>query len=103
LRSTTALTQSKLIRLHANPFFLDRDSNYQKNFAEIYGKAELISKIVEDIQSYVRTQALEESKQETIWALAVRGATGSGKSLFARRLMFELNLKEKQILRPLQA
>lgn len=53
-RVTTAQSQTKLIRLHSNPFFLDRDNNYQHNFSEVYGKADVIQSIVEDITSYVR-------------------------------------------------
>lgn len=28
IKATTAQNQAKLIRLHSNPFFLDRDNNY---------------------------------------------------------------------------
>lgn len=101
MRVTTAQIQAKLIKLHSNPFFLDRDNSYQRNFCEVYGKIDVITKIIDDIQGYVRQQALEETKQESIWALAVRGPIGSGKSLFSRRLIHETSLKEKQILRPL--
>jgi hypothetical protein len=46
--------QAMQIKLHSNPFFLDRDNNYQKNFSEAYGRTDVISKIVDDIQAYVR-------------------------------------------------
>jgi tRNA A37 threonylcarbamoyladenosine biosynthesis protein TsaE len=69
----------------------------------VYGKADVINNIIEDIQTYLRKQTVEDDKQDSIWALVVRGSMGSGKSLFSRRLILETNLREKQILRPLMA
>jgi len=36
-----------------------------------------------------------------VWVLAIRGAIGSGKSLFARRLILEVSETEKNIFAPL--
>jgi uridine kinase len=36
-----------------------------------------------------------------VWVLAIRGTAGSGKSLFARRLILEVSESEKNIFAPL--
>ena len=55
--------------------------------------------MIEDIEGYVVDVSSMEKKH--FWALAVRGDIGSGKTLFARKLLLELAQREYQILRPL--
>ena len=87
--------QASRIRIHSNPFFVDRDNSYQRNFCEAYGRSAIISTIVDDIADYV-----QDPSSNHVWVLAVRGDLGSGKSLFSRRLLLETNYRQKQILKP---
>lgn len=36
-----------------------------------------------------------------MWVIAIRGSEGSGKSLFARRLLMETSYRENALLKPL--
>ena len=50
---------------------------------------------MKDIEDYITDTTVKAS----LWAIAVRGGIGSGKSLFARRLMLEIAENEKTVLR----
>jgi hypothetical protein len=95
----SAKHQSSMMRIHANPFFVDRDNTYMRNFHDAYGREDLIATVIEDIESYVVD--VKNLDKKHFWALAVRGDIGSGKTLFARKLLLELSSHEYQILRPL--
>jgi ABC-type polar amino acid transport system ATPase subunit len=58
----------------------------------LYGSTEVIDEIADDIAEY------SISSEETVWALAIKGASGSGKSLFVRCLLIEVIKKQAQIL-----
>ena len=82
----------KQIRIHSNPFTLDYDNHYQNSYSVLYGSTEVIDEIADDIAEYCI------SSEETVWALAIKGASGSGKSLFVRCLLIEVIKKQAQIL-----
>lgn len=84
------------MRIHANPLFDDRDSSYLKSFSEAYGRSDLLNNIISDIEDYVQSD-----DTLMVWVLAIRGAAGSGKSLFTRRLILEVSESEKSIFTPL--
>ena len=48
----------------------------------------MLVNIMEDFENYVHEF---ENKDPILWALAVRGEIGSGKSLFSRRLILEIH------------
>jgi ABC-type histidine transport system ATPase subunit len=58
----------------------------------LYGSTEVIDEIADDIAEY------SISSEETVWALAIKGSSGSGKSLFVRCLLIEVIKKQAQIL-----
>ena len=74
---------------------MDINNSYQRNFCDAYGRSDIISQIVDDISDYVG-----DKDSDHVWVLAVRGNLGSGKSLFARKLLLETNYRQKHILRP---
>jgi type II secretory pathway predicted ATPase ExeA len=91
----SAKYQASLIRIHANPFFIDRNNSYHKNFNDAYGRGEIIVHIIKDIEDYITNY----DENPSLWAVAIRGEMGSGKSLFSRRLMLEVAENEKTIIR----
>jgi ABC-type histidine transport system ATPase subunit len=54
----------------------------------LYGSTEVIDEIADDIAEY------SISSEETVWALAIKGSSGSGKSLFVRCLLIEVIKKQ---------
>jgi Cdc6-like AAA superfamily ATPase len=92
-----AREQAFKVRIHANPLFDDRDSSYLKSFSEAYGRSDILNNIISDIDDYVQSD-----DTLMVWVLAIRGTAGSGKSLFARRLILEVSESEKNIFAPLQ-
>jgi hypothetical protein len=48
-RKLSAKYQSTLIKIHSNPFFIDRNNSYQKNFSDIYGRYLMLDNILQDI------------------------------------------------------
>lgn len=72
------------IRLHANPFKLDFDNGYQATYCKMFGSTEVIPQIIEDLKMYTL------NTEEHVWALAVKGKAGTGKSLFVRCLLAEV-------------
>ena len=92
-----AREQAFRTRIHSNPLFDDRDSSYLKSFSEAYGRSDILNSIISDIEDYVQSD-----DTLMVWVLAIRGAVGSGKSLFARRLILEVCETEKNIFAPLQ-
>ena len=78
-----------------NPFFIDRDNFYLKNYNEAYGRQATVEHVIEDIEEYVC-----EIESTSVWVLAIKGPFGSGKSLFARKVIMELAEHEKVILKP---
>jgi hypothetical protein len=85
------------IRINANPFFVDRDNFYSKNYSKAHGLEALTQICIDDISSYFQD---EEFVKEPIWVLAIKGKVGSGKSLFARHLLLSVSELEQEILRP---
>ena len=83
------------IRISANPFFIDRDNWYLNSFSEPLGRNETILNVIQDIADYIQ----EFENCETVWVLAIKGEMGSGKSLFARKLILEVGEQEKTIFR----
>ena len=92
----SAKYQASLIRIHSNPFFIDRNNSYLKNFNDAYGRGEIIVHIIKDIEKYITDY---DTEVPSLWAVAIRGEMGSGKSLFSRRLMLEVAENEKTIIR----
>jgi hypothetical protein len=92
-----ARDQAFKTRIHSNPLFDDRDCSYLKSFSEAYGRSDILNNIISDIEDYVQSD-----DTLMVWVLAVRGAVGSGKSLFVRRLILEVAETEKNIFSPLQ-
>lgn len=69
-----------------------------KTFSEAYGRTDILNSIIGDIEDYVQSS----NEELMVWVLAIRGAIGSGKSLFARKLILEVAETEKNILSSLQ-
>lgn len=82
----------KTIRLHANPFVLDFDNNYQHTYSMLYGSTEVIPQIMDDITEYTY------QPEDHVWTLSIKGRPGSGKSLFARCLLIEVIKHQGEIL-----
>ena len=51
-KSKAKLMASK-IRIHSNPFFIDKDNSYQRKFSETYGRIDIIQNICDDIAEYI--------------------------------------------------
>ena len=58
----------------------------------VYGSTEVIDEIAADIAEY------SVSQEDTVWALGIKGPSGSGKSLFVRCLLIEVIKKQTQIM-----
>ena len=91
-----AKNMAQRIRIHSNPFFIDKENSYQRKYSETYGRFDIIYSICDDIAEYINKR-----EEKNVWVLAIRGAEGSGKSLFARRLLLETSYREKSLLKPL--
>ena len=48
-----ARLESQRIKIHSNPFFIDRGNHYQKKFQETFGRSEMIHSICDDISDYI--------------------------------------------------
>ena len=81
-----ARIQASCIKLHTNPFFIDKKNSYKQKFYHAYGKDEIMKSIFEDMARHVKEQTHSE---KSIWILAIRGSQGSGKSLFSRKLILQ--------------
>ncbi len=80
-----------------NPFFIDRDNFYLQNYSEAYGRQVTVNHVIADIAEYINS----EDESTTVWVLAIKGPYGSGKSLFARKMILELADNEKTLLKPI--
>jgi len=56
-----------------------------------------VNHVIADIAAYINS----EDESTTVWVIAIKGPYGSGKSLFARKMMLELADNEKTILKPI--
>ncbi|CAI2376171.1 unnamed protein product [Moneuplotes crassus] len=73
----------KYLKLYSNPFLIDRNNKYQKEYCKIYGRANDIETAISDILEFVND--LEYSVMISIY-----GESGCGKTLFARSLIDKL-------------
>jgi len=79
------------LKIHANPFVIDRTSELKRKQIKQVGRDALAKKVSEDLIEY-----FEEPHTPQI--IAITGELGSGKTLFARNLIDRLR-KRKDILR----
>lgn len=70
----------EILRLHANPFFIDFENEYQLKFSNLFAHKDVVEQILEEIKYYA-TQSWGK-----VWVMAIKGQVGSGKSLFIKNL-----------------
>lgn len=83
-----------LLKIHSNPFLVDRTSDYKKKLCKQIGREEMLYKVCDDIVDFFDY----ENEPETPYILAVLGELGSGKTLFARCICEQLR-KRKDLFR----
>ena len=66
-----------ILKLHSNPFLIDRDNSYQEKYCKLYGHSNDIDSALTDILDFIND--LNDSI-----LISVNGESGCGKTLFAR-------------------
>ena len=85
------------LKIHANPFLVDRTSDFKKKSVRQVGREGLLNRALDDLLDYFDS----DSRQVRPFFLVVSGEAGSGKTLFARCLVDALR-KKKDFLRDAQ-
>jgi hypothetical protein len=83
------------LKLHSNPFLVDRNSEHKRKQAKQIGRETLVSKVFEDLQEFFEDQPEE---RRLPYLLGISGEIGSGKTLFARCLLEKFR-KRKDLLK----
>ena len=77
-----------VLKLHSNPFLIDRDNSYQDKYWKLYGHSNDIDSALTDILDFINDM------NESI-LISVNGESGWGKTLFARCLIEKLNSSQR--------
>lgn len=78
------------MKIHSNPFLVDRASDHKRKQARQIGREALVTRVAEEVLDYFE-------QPESPYILAVLGEVGSGKTLFGRVLIEKIK-KRKDLL-----
>lgn len=92
--SKTKYNQDVYLKLHSNPFLIDKHSECKSKQNKQVGREDLLSKIAEDLFEFFDP----DFRPEMPYTLAILGEPGMGKTLFVRCLIEKL-AKKKGFLR----
>ena len=76
-----------VLKIHSNPFLIDRNNEYQMRFSRIAGKEQDLEGMKQEIIDFC-------NDPEDAIVILINGESGSGKTLFARALVEELKKAE---------
>jgi len=79
------------LKVHHNPFIVDKTSEYKKRLNKMVGQEDLMQDAFEEICSM-----LEDRSNGSV-TISVQGESGSGKTLFAKCLIHMLRKNEESI------
>ena len=71
------------LKIHNNPFLVDKDSDYKKKYCRQVGRENLLHKVCDDLYDFFDH---DNNGNQRPYLLSIYGETGSGKTLFARCL-----------------
>jgi hypothetical protein len=87
------------LKIHSNPFLVDKESEYKRRLARQVGRDTLLNSICNDLVDFFDQQDSSDSNNagQTPYIAAVLGELGSGKTLFGR-CIFDNIKRRKGIL-----
>lgn len=80
------------LKLHSNPFLIDRDSEIQAKLCKQHGRDTILNNIVNDLLDHFDPE--QQENENLTYTLTLSGDSGSGKTLFARCLIESMRKKQ---------
>lgn len=87
-------TMDVFLKIHSNPFIIDRGSEFKKKHCKQIGREKLLHKVCDELFDYFE----DERSSARPYFLAIMGEIGSGKTLFSRCIFDQLK-RRKDFLR----
>ena len=71
------------LKIHSNPFLVDRDMRYQRKYNDSIGRNPELSELLEEVKGFI-------ADPKECRSFFITGESGTGKTLLARSLIHEI-------------